>query len=541
MDSTKKIVTIEDLPEEVLEYILSLISPYKDLHECMRVSKLWRRCVQNVVRIKQRNFLKAINDFDIKWNKAEDKAAQEVPSPLISKRYSHSAVVCDNCMYVFGGCTSAMTTFNDLWKLDLSTRTWIRPLTTGNYPSPKASSSFVRYENSLVLFGGWTYPPSYPMYQSWHLFDELHIYDITTSSWKSSCTINTPPPTAGHSASIVGDFMIVFGGLQKPSTVVHCEKSNQVWKLNLKDWTWQEQRVIGPKPNARFGHTQVTLDDKNLLILGGSGGPTHQYSDCWLLNMEGRSWTWVKVELEGKENAPSNIWSNPGCKIGDKIVILNRVKQEKDMPIVYYPRSQWAKVPSEDARKKRIDLASRKLDRDENVNGQRGEFRNVRRANPNHLAANNIDYDDDEDVQLRIPGPLMNSFMQPPALHNENVVNKIQNAAEACKLPSVYPPNRNPFLDSCYKIKRRKNSNYLGLYVLDISETMTGLGAATWLPPRNVQEGPDETILYSLVYGKSELIMFGGILKDGGTLAQCSLYSQISNSVYFITAPNYVI
>ena len=37
---------------------------------------------------------------------------------------SHSAVYDDASlsMYVFGGCTSASTTFNDLWRLDLTNR-----------------------------------------------------------------------------------------------------------------------------------------------------------------------------------------------------------------------------------------------------------------------------------------------------------------------------------------------------------------------------------------------------------------------------------
>lgn len=67
----------------------------------------------------------------------------------ITKRYSHSAIVCDDLMYVFGGCTSSMTTFNDLWKLDLNTRMWVRPLTTGAYPSPKACSTLVQYKEML--------------------------------------------------------------------------------------------------------------------------------------------------------------------------------------------------------------------------------------------------------------------------------------------------------------------------------------------------------------------------------------------------------
>lgn len=71
----------------------------------------------------------------------------------------------------------------------------------------------------------------------------------------------------------------------------------------------------GPKPNGRFGQTQVVLDDENILILGGSGGPSYQYYDAWILNMSGRLWRWKKVKLEGTSNEPINLWGNPGCKV----------------------------------------------------------------------------------------------------------------------------------------------------------------------------------------------------------------------------------
>lgn len=70
-------------------------------------------------------------------------------APTITKRYSHSAVVHENSMYVFGGCAFSMTTFNDLWRLDLSKRQWVRPLTMGTYPSPKACSTMVCYKDFL--------------------------------------------------------------------------------------------------------------------------------------------------------------------------------------------------------------------------------------------------------------------------------------------------------------------------------------------------------------------------------------------------------
>jgi F-box protein 42 len=39
--------TVDDLPDEVLEYILSLVAPYKDLQECSLVCKRWNRSVKS--------------------------------------------------------------------------------------------------------------------------------------------------------------------------------------------------------------------------------------------------------------------------------------------------------------------------------------------------------------------------------------------------------------------------------------------------------------------------------------------------------------
>ncbi|XP_050302443.1 F-box only protein 42-like [Anthonomus grandis grandis] len=530
---------IDNLPEEVLEYILSKISPYQDLHDCMLVCKKWRRCVRNVTKTKRRDFQRAINEFDIKWS----RSTPEENSPTISRRYSHTAVVSENSMFVFGGCTCAMTTFNDLWKLDLTTRNWVRPLTMGAYPSPKACSSLIKYKDFLVLFGGWTYPPSYPLYQSWHLFNELHVYDVTANNW--TCIISTeirPPPVAGHSVSVVGDYMIIFGGLQKPSSAVHCEKSNDIWKLHLDSWSWCKQEVqAGPKPSGRFGQTQVILDEKNLLVLGGSGGPCSQFCDCWVLNMEGPLWKWIKVEIAGKNNEPANIWSNPGVKIGDKIVVLNRIRDTEESPIVYYPRSQWNTSAPEDGRLSRIDLANRRPDLDENVNGRRGFLNKV--SSPRRDG-----HDEDPAVPgpsglncLRIPHspsqapPPMAAFHTPPLLSppqrnlkREKRLGKLQNMEE--KLLKKTAP------------KKEKRTYYLGMYVLDISKVLDRKNpVATWLPPKNVKNGPEESILYTLVEGKGELVMFGGILKDANSLAPCNLSSQISNSLHFVSANDYVI
>lgn len=39
--------TMEDLPDEVLEFILGFLPPYRDLQNCMAVSKRWYNCGQS--------------------------------------------------------------------------------------------------------------------------------------------------------------------------------------------------------------------------------------------------------------------------------------------------------------------------------------------------------------------------------------------------------------------------------------------------------------------------------------------------------------
>lgn len=58
------------------------------------------------------------------------------------------------------------------------------------------------------------------MIQAARFFSELHIYKPEPNRWYHMNTLSpvSPAPTAGHSASIVGNRMIVFGGSHVPGT-----------------------------------------------------------------------------------------------------------------------------------------------------------------------------------------------------------------------------------------------------------------------------------------------------------------------------------
>jgi len=57
------------------------------------------------------------------------------------------------------------------------------------------------YSNILIYF------------QQWKLFNELHVYSIKSNKWTAINTLETPPPTSAHSATIHRNLMVVFGGV----------------------------------------------------------------------------------------------------------------------------------------------------------------------------------------------------------------------------------------------------------------------------------------------------------------------------------------
>lgn len=365
---------INDLPDEVLDYILALVSTYGDLRNCYLVSRRWRSAVQRVVHNHELAMQRLVPDMKLLWSSC---SCQNSEGQQITKRYSHSAIYDDTtmAMFVFGGCTSTSTTFNDLWRLDLTSRKWQRPISTGTYPSPKACSVLVRYEHenqddpqpsgsfdepsrshrmhsSLILFGGWTHPSLYPLHQSWRLFNELHRFDIESNHWTQITPESQvkPPPMAGHSATVHGHSMIIFGGLQKQrSSIGQFSSSNDVWSFNIKTNCWVQEDVPEPRPQARYGQSQLFLDERHLLILGGSGGPSNIFNDVWLLIMEPPHWRWVECEVKNAEKFGAlHMWCHPACKVGNYAVILGKNRSPKPSAspqVTAHREARWNIIP----------------------------------------------------------------------------------------------------------------------------------------------------------------------------------------------------
>ncbi|KAG1669411.1 F-box only protein 42 [Nymphon striatum] len=569
---------LNDLPEVVLNFILRLVPPYHDLKSCMLVNKYWCCLVRGVIKQRKKEFLNAIKSRNVLW---EELDVGTNAGPTINKRYSHSACVHKGSLYVFGGCTTQNTTFNDLWKLDLNTRRWIRLLTTGTYPSPKACPSMVSFNDNIWLFGGLTFPAAYPYHQGFRMSKELHSYSSITNKWTLQRPENVQPLSmAGHSVSMQRErFMVVFGGSQMSDVNNHCNSSNSVWVFDTIEKTWDIKRTNLPVPLPRFMHSQVKINEDQMLILGGCSGPNAKFSDVWLLSIPEDPyavWFWKEITVRYSHLRADFLWRNPVVKVDSALVVLGY-----DSNTHQSPKLRERRLLSEPNCNRNQSLRNASAGNSEdNVNGRRGTFKRrlpqnrqqsesssdegesnqgvkalqplncptVYRNNVNidNLLSRGYPHQSEHRFDSSGPGPSIrrNSFHNMEkklnllkAYHNhirvENMLSEIgvQTFSEMDQLNL----NKNHTVSSKNHSQKR-----LQLFSIDISELLNTF-SVSWLPkPMNqpvINRGPEELIKYSLAVGNSEIIVFGGTTPSVENDSEATQNSDgASNCTHFISS-----
>lgn len=578
---------IEDLPDVVLEYIFCYLSPYRDFKSCRLVNKAWYAHAKAAERKLRRDFLNSVSLQNVVWCQKPTESG-----PTISKRYSHSACVLGDSMYVFGGCTTANTTFNDLWRLDLATRRWIRPLTMGTYPPPKACASLVPYKEILLLFGGWTHTSPYPLHQAWRIFRHLHVYNCSANRWTQVSTVGGCPSMAGHSATMQGQLMVVFGGLHCANPVGPFSSSNDIWVLDLRSYVWSKQRTTTPKPWPRYGHSQIPLDEKHILVVGGCGGPNMLLNDVWLLEIfddPEKPWSWKEVTVTNKEHAAPQLSFHPACKVGDRVVVLSKSQRAYATPSGLHPAGMMQVRPTHrvwvpPSPEQTVRPQASDSQRDACVNGTRGVLKRPLESPPSSssspsassspsqpstsnqspsdfalpgsstASSSSCDEEDEtsDDMARRLSskktaistGGSARPSVRPNARHNRQrqleLLDRMEQRLKALRAggASTVPARRRPTVPVCP----------MRLYVLDVSQVAQE-GKASWLPLQpqaaatSTASMVEEVILYSLVLGRGELILFGGIQKDLVNRQEDTDATSevVSSSLHFITSKRDVI
>lgn len=175
------------------------------------------------------------------------------------------------------------------------------------------------------------------------------------------------------------------------------------------------------------------------------------------------------------------------------------------------------------------------IDRDENINGRHGAFsrshsQNARTSSHTASISKTIPFYSDNTLSMA-------AFRDQPLRNNSNVDRQRQ--LESLRRMEEKIRNKKAQLMKVFK----KAETTLSIFVLDITNVLSDDCNASWIPlKQDDHSGPDERILYSLVVGKGELIVFGGIHKEHSTLGQTDVDdSVVYNDLHFIKAPRYVI
>ncbi|CAO1621186.1 unnamed protein product [Sympodiomycopsis kandeliae] len=196
---------------------------------------------------------------------------------------AHTATLCEDTMWLFGGCDSKGC-FGSIWCFDVETMCWSKPRVNGDVPSPRRAHSATMIDRRLYVFGGGDGPQYY---------SDLYCFDTVSLKWSKPEVYGSeqPSPRRAHSANYWNGHIVIFGGGNGIGAL------SDVWMLDVRCATrleWKKMPCSGKPPIGRGYHTGNIVDDK-LIIIGGSDGHM-SFNDVHILRLDTQVWYQVRTD-----------------------------------------------------------------------------------------------------------------------------------------------------------------------------------------------------------------------------------------------------
>ncbi|XP_017062606.1 host cell factor isoform X2 [Drosophila eugracilis] len=234
--------------------------------------------------------------------------------PQPRPRHGHRAINIKELMVVFGGGNEGIV--DELHVYNTVTNQWYVPVLKGDVPNGCAAYGFVVEGTRMFVFGG--------MIEYGKYSNELYELQATKWEWRkmypeSPDSGSSPCPRLGHSFTMVGEKIFLFGGLANESD----DPKNNIPKylndlyildtrgVHSHNGKWIVPKTYGESPPPRESHTGISFastksGNLNLLIYGGMSGC--RLGDLWLLDTD--SMTWSKPRMLGEAPLPRSLHSS---------------------------------------------------------------------------------------------------------------------------------------------------------------------------------------------------------------------------------------
>ncbi|WWC57721.1 uncharacterized protein I303_100255 [Kwoniella dejecticola CBS 10117] len=220
---------------------------------------------------------------------------------------AHSGTLVGERIWIIGGVDRSNCWRGVAW-FDTESLLWSTIDTRGEQFPPLRAHTTTLVGDKLFIFGGGD-GPTYSN-EVWILDTVTHRFSrppIGTTSSKSSI----PPPRRAHTTVLYRNYLVIFGGGNGQAAL------NDVWALDISDLSnlhWQEWKTKGDVPQKKGYHTANLVGDK-MIVFGGSDGHA-SFADIHVLNLQTRIWTLISTDVK------HNRLSHTSTQVGSYLFII---------------------------------------------------------------------------------------------------------------------------------------------------------------------------------------------------------------------------
>lgn len=151
-----------------------------------------------------------------------------------------------------------------------------------------------RDEHSAVVMGD--HMVVYGGFKEGERCSDIYKFSFHTSTWeKIEPLANSaiPSPRAGHSAVHAldkdgSDIMLMFGGKDDEN-----QKLSDLWRFSFKTFTWDLLEPTNDEescPVPRSGHSAAIYNNDYMVIFGGIFEITRELNDCYIYSIRENTW-----------------------------------------------------------------------------------------------------------------------------------------------------------------------------------------------------------------------------------------------------------
>lgn len=186
---------------------------------------------------------------------------------------------------------------------------WANPLIEGVGPTPRGGHTATLSGASIIIFGGHYYGGKQ---KGFIYLNDTFVLDVNANRWIKPKISGTPPaPRYFHSSILAGSRIIMFGGKGEKGMVYR-----DLHALDPSTMTWYQGPEGSGSPCARYGHTASLVGGSKMIIFGGTDGKNY-FNDLYVLDLEIMAWTQPKAS--GPE--PSARMGHTAMQIGGNLLI----------------------------------------------------------------------------------------------------------------------------------------------------------------------------------------------------------------------------